>query len=102
MVSKNCIYFKNEQQQIWFDYGKKDADRDCYIYENSKLISAAFFAFHYETLHLYEKYRFSKHIHWKCQKNDDFSLKINNVIYYIDKNDTNQIKLFNELLIKIF
>jgi hypothetical protein len=98
-VSENCIYLTHEDSQIWIDYGGDGGYRDLYFYKNNKLIFVAFFTFSNGLLLLRNKYNlFENQFCWDYEKMNEFSIKINNSIYYIDKNNESQNKLFNEFL----
>ena len=98
MASEDCIYLKSDNSQIWLDYGTRGQLRDFYIYENNELILKSHFTFYKGHLCVSGKDLIS----WPYEKNDEYSIKINDKVFCIDKDDTKQLELFNELLEHIF
>lgn len=98
MVSKDCIYLKSDDSQIWLDYGTRGQLRDFYLYENNELILQSHFTFFKGHLCVSGKGLIS----WPYEKNDEYSIKINGKVFGINKDDTKQLELFDELLEHIF
>ena len=105
IVSKNCIYLRDNDSvdnEIWIDYGEFGECRDLFFYENNKYTLAAYFAICHSSgslsglIQIINKYKlYEKPYCWNYEKIDDFSIKINNKNYSIDKDNTSQIELFN-------
>ena len=103
MVSENCIYFMNETKQIYLDFGESGGCRDLYLYDNGECVLSAYFYFYNGLLLITNKYNlFEKPFCWEYQKNDEYSIKINGDVYYIDKTNEKQTELLNKLLQNIF
>lgn len=104
MVSEDCIYLRhNDDDQIWIDYGSNGELRDFYYYYKNMLIFKSQFSFYNGSIFL--RTQNDKKFTWKYKKNNDDdknSIIINNNIYYVNKNNKNQVNLFNEFLEYIF
>jgi hypothetical protein len=102
-MSENCIYLINNNSQIWIDYGIDGDCNDFYFYKNNKIIySSYYFTFYKGFLLISDDITIENPISWKYDKNDRYSIIINNDIYYIDKNNATQVYLFDELNGHIF
>ena len=110
IVSKNCVYLRDydSNNEIWIDYGEFGECRDLFFYENNKYTIAAYFAICHISgssgfIQLTNKYNlYEKPYCWNYEKIDDFSIKINNKIYTINKDDSSQMELFDNMIKKWF
>jgi hypothetical protein len=113
IVSENCVYLRHRDHhsnnEIWIDYGEFYECRDLFFYENNKYTIAAYFAICHNNsrsnglIQVINKYNlYEKPYCWDYEKIDEFSIKINNKIYTIDKENKDQIELFDNLIKKWF
>jgi hypothetical protein len=114
MVSEGCIYLKSDDTQIWLDYGTDWQRRDFYIYEKNELtFFDSYFGVSIEnrTIGVFNNNGWAINkgwvykegaMAWPYEKNDEYSIKINGKVFCINKDDTKQLELFNELLEDIF
>jgi hypothetical protein len=74
-----------------------------FFYKNNEIIfNSYYFTFYKGFLLISDDITIENPISWKYDKNDKYSIIINNDIYYIDKNNATQVYLFDELIGYIF